>query len=90
VDLGALSRLSHPLLPVQPWFYDANRHTVVQRWFIPETDWQRWQAVPLPEEVSAVAARVCWPTVATVYREVPLPALGDDVVPGAGAEDESE
>jgi hypothetical protein len=76
-QLTALGRLSHPLVLIPCWAYDAHPQHVFQRWLIPAGDQDRWRAAPLPEGEAAFPCGIPWPTAVTVYRDLPVAALAD-------------
>jgi hypothetical protein len=77
---NALGRLSQPLVPVAGWAYDAHPQHVFQRWLVPEEQDGRDAAVPGGQ--IPVRCAVPWPMTITVYRDLPLAALGDEDGPG--------
>jgi len=73
--LTALARLSQPLVPVNGWAYDSQPQHVFQRWVVPTDTSDPWREVVLPSGEAACPCDVAWPTVVTVYRDLPLAVL---------------
>jgi hypothetical protein len=67
----ALARLSQPLVPIPGCVYDAHPQHVFQRWLVPGEQ-HGGEALA---DGAAVPCGLPWPTVVTVYRDLPLAAL---------------
>ena len=72
---ATLFRLSHPLIPVTTWSYDSIPQCVFHRVMLPGNYKDQWHTASLPSRTIATTDEVPWPTVVTVYRDVPVTAV---------------
>jgi hypothetical protein len=79
-QLTALARLSQPLVPVTGSAYDAHPQHVFQRWLVPEGEGERGGMVASPGNEAPIPCGVRYPTAITVYRDLPLAAVGQDTL----------